>query len=413
MEERAYIDALARDFSLLAGSDRAGLDRDYARAMKSLSRQYAGDPDANVLYAMALMQIRPWNLWKTDGSPAPGTEEIVSVLKSTLARWPDHVGANHFYIHLMEGPPFPEEALESAHRLETLVPLAGHLVHMPSHIYFRIGDYARAAHSNIMAIDAGRRYSEESPGGGGPSSYDVHNLYFLYFSSMMDGDFGTAYDAATEAQASAPPSAEQFWVTPTLSLLRFGYWARVLQVPPPEDNMFGARLFWHYARGCAFANSGVLKRAREERVAMEEIYKQIRPGAAFGMFFNDWSILNAAALHALDARIAAAQGDAEEAIRHWRSAVSIQDQMNFDDLPDWYYPLRESLGAELFRVGRLTEAEQVFRDDLGRTPHNPRSLFGLWKTLEAEGRVPAAKLARRQFGSAWKGVTGDPRLEDF
>ena len=404
--ERAYIGALAQ--SMVEDGGRL-----YSNAMRELSRRYPDDPDAATLYAGALMNLHPWKLWNLDGSPGEDTQEICSVLESVLKRWPLHVGANHLYIHTLEGSPFPERASPSAHRLETLVPAAGHLVHMPAHIYFRTGDYAAAVKSSLAAVAADRAYAQNRTIVNSPyvMGYMAHNAYFLAYAANMDGEFGTAYRAAKELEPSTHSQA--FKTALILVLLRFGHWGELVAQPEPEMRLNGVVFFWHYARGCGFAQKGDLKRAVDERAAMEEVYGQIPPGRAFGMFFNDWSTLHDLALNALDARIAAAQHWDECAIRCWRRGIAVQDNMNFDDLPDWYYPLRESLGAQLFRCGRFAEAEQVFRDDLARTPRNPRSLFGLWKTLEAEKQETDASWVRQQFEAAWKGAGDALRLEDF
>jgi len=409
--ERAYIDALARGFTDDPKPDQAKLARDYAGAMREVQQRFPDDPDAAALFAASLMDLNPWHLWTIEGQPGADTPEIVAVLEEALRRWPDHTGANHFYIHAMEASPDPERALACANRLAMLAPAAGHLVHMPSHIYFRTGDYAAAVKSNQQAIAADERYRREEPAPpAGFMGYSNHNQHFLAVAASMDGEFEAARDAARQIEShvhNEAMAAMTTWV-----LMRFSRWDDILAAPAPDPELRGVVFFRHLARGCAFAEKHRLKEAADEQAAMEQAFSRLPQGRAFGTFFNDWSTLHALAVETLAARMAAAQGDAGGAISHWRRAVEIQDGMNFDDVPDWYYPIRESLGAALLRDQKAAEAEQVFRDDLKRNPRNPRSLFGLWKSLEAQHKTYDAQFARQSFASAWKG-TEQPRLEDF
>lgn len=418
--EQAYVDALARRFTNEAKPDYNHLARDYAAAMRELSRRYPDDPDAATLFAEALMDLHPWQLWTHDGKPGENTLEIVSVLEGVLQRWPEHVGANHFYIHTLEASPAPERALASARRLETLVPAAAHLVHMSAHIYIRTGDYEAAIRSNRRAIAVDDEYLRaHSVGMNYVLLYRAHNMHFLAAAAMMDGNIGAASHAAEELESKAntivaeAPEAEMFLPTRILVLLRFAKWDDVLSLPQPDAKLKGLTLAWHYGRGCAFAAKGAAAKAEAEREAMEATYKQIPAGLAFGMMFNDWSTLHELAADTLNARIAAARGDLRGAIDNWRAAVSVQDHMNYDEPPDWYYPVRESLGAALLRDGQAAEAEQVFRDDLQKNPRNPRSLFGLWKSLEAQRKSVDAQWVQTSFHAAWHGGPDQLHIEDF
>ena len=407
--ERAYIDALARLFTDAPQPDQPKLARDYSDAMRELRRRYPDDPDAAVLFAASLMNLNPWRLWTVDGQPGADTGEIVAVLEEALRRWPEHTGANHFYIHAMEGSKYPERALASAHRLETLAPAAGHLVHMPSHIYLRTGDYAAAVRSNQQAIAADRNYQRQQPASPpGFMGYANHNRYFLAVAAGMDGEFEAARNAAAEIQTHT--HNEAMAAMPTLVLMRFARWDEIPGLPAPKSD--AVTFIWRLARGCAYAGKGRLKEAAEEQAGMEKAFSRLPQGRAFGTFFNDWSVLDALAMDTLSARIAAAQGDCNAAIGHWRHAVAIEDGMNFDDVPDWYYPIRESLGAALLHNQQAVEAEQVFREDLRRNPRNPRSLFGLYQALAAERKPYEAEFVRQAFAAAWKGKE-QPRIEDF
>jgi tetratricopeptide (TPR) repeat protein len=379
--------------------------------MREVYRRYPDDADAAALFAASLMNLNPWHLWKIDGQAGPDTPEIVAVLEESLRRWPEHTGVNHFYIHAMEASSYPERALPSAHRLETLAPAAGHLVHMPSHIYLRVGDYAAAVRSNLQAIAADRNYLRLQPvAPPGVMRYSNHNQHFLAVAASMDGEFETALNAAREIQSHMHDEAMA--VMPTLVLMRFAQWDQVLGLPAPDAELSAVSFFWHLARGCAYASKRQLKEAMDEQAAMEQAFSRLPEGRAFGTFFNDWSTIHSLAADTLAARIAEARGDADAAIGLWRRAVSTEDGMNFDDVPDWYCPVRESLGAALLRNKQAPEAEQVFRDDLKRNPRNPRSLFGLSKALDAQQKAYEADLVRQSFEAAWKGKE-QPRLEDF
>ncbi len=409
--EQAYINALARCFTDEPRPDQAKLAHDYSDAMGEVYRRYPDDPDAAALFAASLMNLNPWHLWKTDGQPGPDTLEILAVLELGLRRWPEHTGLNHFYIHAMEASGNPERALPSAKRLETLAPAAAHLVHMPSHIYLRVGDYAAAVRSNQQAIAADRTYrARETVTQPGVMGYSNHNQHFLAVAAGMDGEFETAFQAAEQIHSHG--HSEAMAVMSTLVLLRFARWDDLLATLAPDPKLAGATFFWRLARGCAYASKGRLKEAAEEQNAIEQAFSRLPEGRAFGTYFNDWSTLHALAQDVLSARIAAARGDAAAAIAKWRHAVTIQDGMNFDEVPDWYYPIRESLGAALLRDRRAADAEQVFREDLRRVPRNPRSLFGLSMALAAQQKAHEAEEARQSFESAWKGKE-PPRIEDY
>ncbi len=394
--ERAYVKALSACFPKAP--------RTCANAMRQVYRAYPDDADAAVLYAASLMNINPWHLWKVDGTPGPDTLEIASVLEAVLRRWPDHLGANHFYIHAMEASPHPERALPSAHRLETLAPTAGHLMHMPSHIYLRTGDYAEAVKCNQRAVAVDEAQADQSTAMG----YAEHNYHFLATAANMDGEYQVAADAAAKLQMHAHSGA--FLTMPMVVVLRFALWDDVLALPAPSAAVEGVAYFWHYARGVAFAMKGKVDDAARERKAMDQEYPKLKPGRVFGMFFNDWSAIDKIASDVLDARIASASRDSGTAIRLWAAAAALQDQLNFDDVPDWYYPVRESWGAELLRAGQTAQAEQVFREDLRRNPRNPRSLFGLSQALAAQNKDASA--IQRDFGAAWKGDR-PPRIDDY
>lgn len=422
--ERAYIDALAKLFSPDEGADQTKLALNYIPAARELRSKYPDDPDAATLYAAVLMDLHSRKLWTSDGAPSEDTMEIIAVFEDVLRRWPDHPGANHLYIHTMEASPFAERALPSARRLETLVPAAGHLVHMPAHIYMRTGDYSAAVKSNADAIASDGNYVKYlrdlgTTNPGYQFSYAEHNYSFLTAAAEMSGEYEPALKAAKELAADAAPLVadspyvEAYMVNTMMAPARFAKWDDVLAIAAPDATLKGLTFFWHFARGCAFAAKKQTQQAEAERDAMEQIYKELPVGKAFGMMPNDWSTLHDMAAGALNARIAIAHGNFASAIEKWRTAIAVEDHMVYHEPPDWYYPMRESLGATFLRAGQPAEAEKVFRDDLSRNPRSPRSLFGLWKALEAEQKPVDADWAKRSFEAAWRGTANQLRIEDF
>ncbi len=417
-DERAYIAAVARRYSDQPDADLKALARDYAEAMHDLSARYPDDLDAATLYAESLMDLRPWKLWEPDGRPAKGTKEIIAVLESVLRRDPEHPGANHYYIHAVEASPNPERALASAARLERLVPGAGHLVHMPAHIYVRTGDYERAAHSNEAAAAADRAYLKTTGAQGVyPLMYYSHNLHFLAYASGMEGRFAEAKKAADMLVANVAPAAadmpmvEPFVGTPLFVLLRFHRWNDILKTPAPGPRLPTTTAVWRFARGVALAAVGRADEAAAERQAFSAAAAGLAADAPFGL--NRMADVLAVAAATLDARIALAQGEQAAAEAAWRRAVEAEDALSYNEPPDWFYPARESLGAALLQGGRYAEAEAVFRDDLGRNPRNGRSLFGLLSSLKAQGKVAEAGQVRRQFETAWARADGPLTIDDL
>jgi tetratricopeptide (TPR) repeat protein len=418
--ERDYIQALAKRYSPDPEVDLRKLDNEYASAMREVSKSYPDDLDAATLYAESLMDLHPWKLWSLDGHPTAGTEEILAVLQSVLRRDPNHLGANHYYIHATEASSHPEWALPSAQRLETLAPAAGHLVHMPAHTYMRVGNYAAAAHSNAVAAEVDRKYLSE--GGTTGSMYDMmyycHNLHFLAASESMAGNFRRAKEAADRLAAHAGPLvhdmpvAEVYLPTPIFVLVRFHRWDEVLKLPPPGPGLRMTNAFWRFARGSAFAAKGQIATAEAERKLLETTRIETAGNVEFSTYSNKAQTFLDLALSILDARIATARGKADESIQHWEKAVAIEDTLYYGEPPEWFYPVRESLGAALLMNRQADRAEAVFRVDLEQYPRNPRSLFGLVKALEAEQKADAEEV-RREFEAAWKNADAPLRLGDL
>jgi tetratricopeptide (TPR) repeat protein len=404
--EKGYVDALAARYS----ADLQTMGKEYSAAMRGLVAQYPDDLDAATLYAESLMDLHPWQLWGADGRPNEGTQEIVATLKSVLAREPNHVGANHFLIHAVEASGDPAVGLASAKRLETLAPAAGHLVHMPAHIYQRVGDFNGSAVANERAMAADAAYVKSQRLEGVANMYDLmyltHNIHFLAAACMMEGRSACAVDAADKLVRHAEPevAANKLveWYLPTQPwvLVRFERWDEILKAPaaPKEMLVFGA--MWHYARGSAYAGLGRVKEAGVEREALASAV-QTMPADTPPDFNNSAKGVLELALTVLDARLLEASGERERAIALWRKAVAAGDTLAYNEPADWYYPVRESLGGALLRDGKAVEAEGVFRRDLELNPRSGRSLFGLWQSLAAQKRDADAAGVKRQFDTAW------------
>jgi tetratricopeptide (TPR) repeat protein len=416
--ECAYIETLSKRYSNDPKADLKKLAVEYKDAMKALVARYPDDLDLAVLYADSLMNLRPWKLWDVDGKPAEGTEEIVSVLESVLKRDPDHVGANHLYIHAVEASLNPEKALPSAKRLETLVPAAGHLVHMPAHIYSRVGSFDEAAKRNEVAMKADENYFQMSGVTQGfyPMMYYNHNIHFLYYARAMEGRFADAKKAADQVTANAMPHVKEmamldgFTPTSILVLLRFRKYDDILKVNEPGEGMPFTKCLWRYAKAIAYSRTGRIGLAEKEQTAFEDAAKVV-PADAVVSLSPASIILNVAAL-SLRAEIALSKKN-PDAAEWFRKAVEAQDAIQYDEPPDWYYPIRESYGAVLLRGGRSEEAEKVFRKDLEKNPRNGRSLFGLMESLKAQGKTSDAAWVKQQFEDAWKNADTKLRLEDL
>lgn len=417
--ERAYIDAMAIRFSADPKADRAALARRYADRMRDVSRQYPDDLDAATLYAESLMNLNAWKLWTLDGKPADKTEEIVAVLESVLARDPSHLGANHYYIHTVEASPRPGRALPSAVRLETLAPAAGHLSHMPAHVFARTGDHAGAARANMAGAEADREYLKTAPADGFYGmAYYPHNLHFLADSEMMRGRLAGARTAANEvAERLAPhtammPMVESMITMQTAVLLRFGRHDEIIALAQPPASLPVELAWWRFARGVALARTGDADAAAKERTALTEATTHVPADALFGgTGLESASHVLAVAALVLDARLAWARGSQTESIGAWRRAVAAGDKLPYDEPPVWFYPLRESLGATLLLTGQAVEAERVFREDLVRHPRNARSLFGLHQSLVKQGKTADAEWVQRAFDEAWKDADTTLSLE--
>jgi tetratricopeptide (TPR) repeat protein len=331
------------------------------------------------------------------------------VLESVLARDPLHPGANHYYIHAVEASPNPEHALPSAHRLETMVPTAGHLVHMSGHVYERTGDFDRAAASNVEAIKADEAYVLATNQQG--SMYDLmyrsHNEHFLAMTACMQGKYAKAkatvqnMDARLLPHAKMMPMLDVFLMSSYWVEARFGKWHEILARPEPLKELPGTHATWRYSRAIALASTGKISDTQKELDLLVTEVAAIPPEAMIGPR-NKASDAMRVGVAVAEARIAAAKGEKEKAIERWQEAVKLQDSLPYNEPADWYYPVRESLGAALLSAGKAAEAEQVFRQDLRDNPRNPRSLFGLQEALKSQGKTADSMWVTGQFEKAWK-----------
>jgi tetratricopeptide (TPR) repeat protein len=405
--ERAYVEALVKRYSKDPAADRKQLGVIYKDAMKQVTTEYPDDLDAATLYAEALMNLRPWQLWSAEGEPAEGTLEILAVLEGVLRRNPNHPGANHYYIHAVEASRNPERALPSAMRLGALMPGAGHLVHMPSHIFLRVGDFQSSATVNETASEVDRKYIERSGSKGVyPLMYYSHNLHFVSYARMMQGKFDEAFGYArrlsknVEGSIDSMPMIAPYGTFEWLVLTRFGKWKEMLAMPEPKEKAPYLHAMFRYARGLSFAALGNVGDAQAERERFDAIAAKV-PETETLMINTARGIL-AIGLADLDAKIARARNQAPEEIDLLRRAVEMQDKLGYMEPPEWHYPVREALGGALMRRGKPAEAEAVFRKDLELNPRNGRSLFGLLEALKAQGKSVNAEWVSGEFREAWK-----------
>ena len=419
--ERTYILALAKRFPADPKADLRKAAEEYRDAMREVVKKYPDDLDAATLFAESGMNLHPWGLWHRDGTPEEGTEEIVATLESVIKRDPNHLGALHYYIHAVEASNTPERALADANRLAALAPGAGHIVHMPAHVYIRTGDYAAAVKTNEEAAAVDRAYIKSSGVQGiYPMMYYSHNLHFIAMCSAMTGDYVEASKAAEMLAAHVGPAVkdmppiEGFMTIPMAVNVRFHKWDTILAMKAPDAEMKTTTGFWHFARGMALAGKGRTGEAEAEYKIVAEAEKTTPPDAIFNMPINNKTkdILKIAE-NVLGAQVALARKDNAAAVAMLREAVVVQDTLLYGEPPDWFFPVRESLGGVLLMSGDAKGAEQVFRDDLAKNPRNPRSLFGLHRALKEQDRNSDAWFVEQEFRKAWKGGAEELKVEDL
>ncbi len=416
--ERDYIDALSKRYSSDPTADAQKLAVDYSSAMRLLSRKYPNDLDAATLFAESMMNLHPWQLWSLDGKPADGTLEIISVLESVLKRNPNHPGANHYYIHAVEASPNPERGLPSARRLGLVAPNAGHLVHMPSHIYIRTGDYARAAKSNADAIVADEKYIKNTGVQGlYPMMYYNHNVHFLASMNSMRGRYADAIRGSRELESNVRPHLtempmlEGFYVYPLITLVRFHKWDEIRKLPEPDEKQKLTAAYVHFARGMALAATGAPNEADKELAAFRQASASVPADASVGN--TPASSVLKVAEDLLAGMALWSRGNKEGAIDRLTAAVASGDVVNYDEPPDWDLPVREWLGSALLQTGKFADAENVYRAELRKHPNNGRALFGLSEALSRQKKYTAAQKVKAEYKKAWAVADTALSVSDF
>jgi tetratricopeptide (TPR) repeat protein len=414
--ERDYIAALAQRYSGKA-EDRKARDLAYANAMRELANKYADDLDAATMFAESLMDLMPWAYWTRDGIPYPATNEIVASLERVMKSNPLHPGALHYWIHLWEPTKTPERAEDAADKLLPLMPGAGHIVHMPGHIYQRVGRYEDNIKANRLAVAADEDYIAQCRAQGlYPLGYYPHNIHFIWVAATMAGQSKVAIEAAKKTAGSVPhevlkdlPFLQGFLVVPDYALVRFGKWDEILTLPPPHYDSLFTRGVWHYARATAFIGKGNLAGAEKELAALRKIVAdpELEKLPASFSSNNAKDILSIAP-ELVAGEIAAKRRNFPAAIGHLSRAVRLHDALIYTEPDDWHFPARHVLGAVLLEAGEAREAEVVYWEDLGKWPENGWSLYGLWQALKAQGKDDQATAIQKRLEKAW--ATADVKL---
>ena len=405
--EAALVRAIGARYAWPSPEDRTPLDQAYADAMEVAYREHPGDTDIGTLFADALMNLQAWNYWTVDGEPRERALEIVTALEHVLALDPQHPGANHLYIHAVEASKDPDRAVAAADRLRSLVPGAGHLVHMPSHIYARVGRYSDAADANAEAIAADKAYFAVAPPPDFYSLYFVHNVHFLAYASMMEGRREAAMAAADELERSVPREflegyaflADGLMTTPLHVMIRFGEWERILEQPEPEAFRKLSIAMRHYARSVAFSALGRTEEARTELASFDAAASEVPEEWTVG--FNTSGEVLALARQMILGELLYREGKHDEAFAALREGCALEDALLYDEPPGWMQPIRHALGALLLGAGRAAEAEAVYREDLVRNRDNGWSLLGLALALEAQGKPAESAPVRQALAKAF------------
>ena len=409
--ERALINATAARFTNpppATSEAQLAVDTAYSRGMAKAAAEFPKSPDVLTLYAESMMNLRPWDLWTKDGEPQPGTLEIVGTLERAMALDENHPGANHLYIHAVEASTQPEKAVASADRLRTLMPAAGHLVHMPSHTYIRVGRYADAAETNRKAIAADQAYLKLAAPEGVYKALVTHNYEFLWSALLMEGRKGEALATAKLSATNIDPvlltllpGMDSSLVAVPITYLRFSDWDAALREPPPPENQPFASAMSHYIRAVAAARLGKISRAERELAQLVKEADALKNEPKGALRFNpDGPILQVAVL-AAQGEIALARGSFEDGIRLLKKAVVAEDALAYSEPPDWAFPVRHRLAEALLAQDLAMQAEQVYREDLELHPNNGWALHGLASSLRAQGRTDEAERVQRQFETAW------------
>jgi len=407
-----YVMALSERYSEEVLEDRIPLDQAYSDAMRNLSAKYLDDLDAATMFAESIMDLHPWDYWMKDGTAQPWTPELLAVLESVIKKDPDHHGANHLYIHAVEASKNPQRGLASADKLKFLAPGAGHLVHMPAHIYIRTGNYHEGSLANIRAVKSDEEYINQcNQQGFYPISYYPHNYHFLWATATLEGDSKTAIDAALKTSQQPPDSLmdlcgyqtlQHFAAIPLYAYVTFGKWNDILSYEKPQDQRPYMQAVWHYARAMAFIGTDKLNDAKEEVAAIEVLSnnKEVEGLSIWGI--NSAGLLIKIAYEVAEGELEAKKQNYDLAISHLRKSVELENQLRYDEPPTWFYPCRQNLGAVLIEAGKYEEAEIVYRENLAEIPDNGWGLFGLQQALLKQGNEKEAAEIQKKFNGAWQ-----------
>lgn len=415
---QALIHALAKRYAADPKTERAALNRAYAEAMTDATRRFPDDPEIAVLSIDAIMNLAPWDYWEVDGKTPKGQiGEAIRTAEHVLVTHPDHPGAIHLYIHLTEASTTPERAEPYANRLAALMPGAGHLVHMGSHTFFRVGRYEDSTEANKAAVKADEAYLAQGKAEGiYPYAYYPHNIHFVIVSAHMTGDGKTALEYVQRLEGKIPDAlaekvglVQPIKAAPYFAHAQFSPPETILALPAPGAPLPFVKAMWHYARGIALVTQSNFAQAQREAAHMAELQRKADFSALLAAAIPAADIIQLAR-HVLEGRLALAQGNAERAIKEFQVAVSIQDSLAYMEPPYWYYPVRQSLGAALLIAGKPAEAEQAFQQSLVHVPNNGWALYSLMKAQQAQSHEAAAQETAKRLQQAW---TGDPATLDL
>lgn len=408
-KERALIEALTQRYSEDLTKDVKELNMAYMKAMTKVAKQFPDDADVQILFAASVMNTVPWNYWDAEGNPSLNIAEAKVALEKAITINPENPGAHHYYIHMVELPN-PDLAIASADKLGGLMPAAGHIVHMPSHIYIRVGRYLDAVKVNEAAILADEDYISQCYSQGMyPLGYYPHNIHFLWSAASLLGDSERAINAAQKTAEKVPtgelialPFLQNFASVPLLAYTRFGKWNEILTTPSPNGQIKHLKLIWHYARGIAFIRKSNPKEAQEELDAIKEMMNDPELENLVAAGFDNSNSIAKVAYEVVAGELASFKGNLPKAIEHLKKAVELEDHLIYTEPAAWYIPTRQNLGAVLLHAEKYEDAEKIYKEDLKVLRQNGWSLMGLHQSLKAQGKRDEAQTIKEEFDKAWE-----------